>query len=60
MASFSSATKQLTRPGTATSFPLRLRLHYKAAHAGWRYVIIRGESDGICEQEEICCFRLVP
>ena len=24
----------LTRPGTATAFPLRLRLHYKAARAG--------------------------
>jgi len=26
--------KNLTRPGTATSFSLRLRLHYKAARAG--------------------------
>jgi hypothetical protein len=24
----------ITRPGTATAFPLRLRLHYKAARAG--------------------------
>ena len=26
--------RPLTRPGTATAFSLRLRLHYKAAHAG--------------------------
>ncbi len=26
--------KNLTKPGTATAFPLRLRLHYKTARAG--------------------------
>lgn len=30
----SSALEALTRPGTATAFSLRLRLHYKAARAG--------------------------
>src|SRR5690554_5533282 len=51
MASFPSATKQLTRPGTATSFPLRLRLHYKAAHAGWRQVS-RSPTKNQCEYRE--------
>jgi hypothetical protein len=27
-------TNALTKPATATAFPLRLRLHYKAARAG--------------------------
>lgn len=27
-------SEHLTRPGTATPFSLRLRLHYKGAHAG--------------------------
>lgn len=31
---FSFTPSALTRPGTATAFPLRLRLHYKAARAG--------------------------
>jgi len=29
-----TSSKNITRPGTATAFPLRLRLHYKAARAG--------------------------
>ncbi|MDC9603332.1 hypothetical protein PSH49_22445, partial [Pseudoalteromonas sp. GABNS16G] len=33
----------ITRPGTATSTTLRLRLHSAAAHAGWRYNY-RGEA----------------
>ncbi len=36
---FQVTQEVLTRPVTATSTTLRLRLHSVAAHAGWRYAI---------------------
>src|SRR5690606_17973035 len=35
----------LTRPGTATPFSLRLRLHYKVAHAGGVMCLRRSKLD---------------